>query len=281
MNLARWKPIHKTRRNLRSLAWALRNVRNRGRIRREVLRADGPIGDLSRYERRVTSQNGEDGILEALFAALGPGTRTFVEFGAGRRCNALRLASEEGWTGLWMDARGGWEGAPLPVRSEFVTAENVESLFDRYDVPAEPDLLSIDIDGNDYWVWRAIRTRRPRVVLVEQNAALGPEQSLVVPYGPAFEWDGTDWFGASLAALARLGRSKGYGLVGSDASGTNAFFVRSDLLAPRLREAPAAAAWRAPRWSAKCPWPCDDRPRTEVGQDGEPTGRLLVASRSS
>lgn len=270
MAAKRWRPRRKLARLARSIAWTMRNARNGARIRHELLAGTEAIGDLARYERRFTSQNGEDGVLAALFAVLGRGAGSFVEFGAGRRCNALRLACRDGWTGLWMDPGGAWPDAPLPVHREFVTAENVEALFDRYAVPERPDLLSLDIDGNDWWVWRAIRSRRPRVVVIEQNSALGATASLTIPYDPAFRWSGSDYFGASLLALERLGRAKGYALVGSESSGTNAFFVDRELLGSRLSEISVASAWRAPRLSAGARWPAEDRPRVEVGADGEP-----------
>jgi hypothetical protein len=89
--------------------------------------------------------------------------------------------------------------------------------------------LSIDIDRNDYWVWKAIEVVRPRVVVIEYNAALRPPLSLVVPYDPRAMWNGTNYFGASLEAMVRLGREKGYRLVGCSFSGGNAFFVRNDV----------------------------------------------------
>jgi hypothetical protein len=272
--------FRKIQRNIRHVRWAFRNLRNGRRIRRELAEGGARLSDAGRYERRYTSQNGEDGILEAIFAVLGPRVGGgFVEFGAGRRCNALRLVSQFGFSGLWMDPRGAWAGAPLPVVTEFVTAENVESLFDRHGVPHRPDLLSIDIDGNDYWVWRALRSRRPRVVVIEYNAALGPDQSLTIPYDPGFVWTRTDFYGASLTALTRLARAKGYALVACDSSGTNAFFVDGELLRDRLVEAPVQSTWRPPRLSAGRPWPIDHRPRVEVAADGEPTVRLVPATR--
>jgi len=201
-----------------------------------------PIADLAPFEKRYSSQNGEDGILEALFAAIGTTNRSFVEFGVedGSVCNTRRLR-ERGWSGLQMDPRD----PPAPgVSREFVTAENIESLLDKHGVPAEPDLLSIDVDGNDWWIWKAIVSRRPRVVAIEYNAGLRPPESRTIAYDPAFRWDGTDYFGASLAALASLGREKGYALAGCDSRGVNAFFVRGDLYAGRFVPRSVAECWR-------------------------------------
>jgi len=116
------------------------------------------------------------------------------------------------------------------VKREFITAENIEELFRKYAVPPEFDLLSIDIDGNDYWVWKTITGYRPRVVVIEYNAGAGQEKSVTIPYDPAFVWDGTDYQGASLRALERLGKEKGYTLIGTDRNGVNAFFVLQNLV---------------------------------------------------
>jgi len=187
-----------------------------------------PIADITRYERKFSSQNGEDGILEAIFTVIGTTRKYFVEFGAasGRECNTARLA-QHGWTGLLMDAAPPPPDAPVPIRREFITAENINALFEKYNVPPAFDLLSIDIDGNDYWVWKSITAYRPRVVIIEYNASVPPTESRVMPYDPNFRWSGTDYFGASLLALTTLGSAKGYTLVGCDSSGTNAFFVDS------------------------------------------------------
>jgi hypothetical protein len=129
------------------------------------------------------------------------------------------------------------------VSREFVTAENIETLLDKHGVPREFDLLSIDVDGNDFWIWKAIG-RRPRVVVVEYNAAFGPGDSRAIVYDRDFRWDGTEYFGASLLALARLGREKGYDLVACDSRGVNAFFVRADAAAGRFETRPIERIYR-------------------------------------
>lgn len=218
-----------------------------------------PLRDLSFYQRRMPfierreySQNGEDGIIAAIFAKIGTTNTYCVEFGVedGLQCNCRYLLKHQGWTGLLMDG-GEWpttiqrqkqnneqQTFPLPtgegqgegVYQEFITAENIESLFQKYDVPPEFDLLSIDIDGNDYWVWQAITNFHPRVVIIEYNANKGPDVSVTIPYDPTFRWDGSDYQGASLKALESLGRIKGYTLVATDRNGVNAFFVLDALV---------------------------------------------------
>jgi hypothetical protein len=106
---------------------------------------------------------------------------------------------------------------------------NVESLFGSAAVPEEPDVLSIDVDGNDYWIWSAIDRYRPRVVVIEYNGDLAPGSEQVMPYTPGFRWDHSSGYGASLGALEALAAEKGYVLVHTESAGVNAFFVRSEL----------------------------------------------------
>jgi hypothetical protein len=127
-----------------------------------------------------------------------------------------------------------------------ITPDNVESVFDRLGVPESFDVLSIDIDGRDYWVWRAIERYRPRVVVIEYNAHLGTEP-LTMPLEVDRAWDGSDYFGASIGALAGLASEKGYQLVHCDLSGVNAFFVRRDLTGDRFLD-PDEVVLRAPNY---------------------------------
>lgn len=181
-------------------------------------------------ERREYSQNGEDGIIAAIFTMIGTTNKYYVEFGVedGIECNTRYLSKHKGWKGLLMD--GSHSNPAFNLHQEFITAENIEQLFEKYDVPKEFDLLSIDIDGNDYWIWKAIQNYRPRVVIMEYNACIPYEPARTVPYDPAFQWDKTDYYGASLSALFAIAREKGYALVGTDPNGVNAFFVRDDLV---------------------------------------------------
>jgi hypothetical protein len=217
------------------LRWMCRNLVGGWRARRELRGTDGQILDLTAYERRIRSQNGEDGIIDAIFGLIGTTDRYFVEFGValGWRCNTAYLAHRRGWQGLMMDGQVTSRSAP-EVREEFITAENIEGLFEKHGVPRVFDLLSIDIDGNDYWVWEAIKHYEPRVVIVEYNATIPPTESCTIPYDPEFVWDRSSFCGASLLALARLGASKGYRLVCCDSSGTNAFFILESLCPSRL-----------------------------------------------
>lgn len=219
-------------RRARKLAvWLWRGMRAKVLLAR-YRRTGQPVPDVSTFarrptprDRRVYSQNGEDGILAAIFAVIGTTNRYFVEFGVedGVQCNTRHLTRHGRWSGLLMD--GAEPALGSNVRRAFVTAENVEALFATYGVPARFDLLSIDIDGNDYWVWKAISKYRPRVTVIEYNSSRPPLPAVSVPYDPLHVWDHTAWFGASLGALEKLGREKGYKLIATDPNGVNAFFV--------------------------------------------------------
>ncbi len=204
---------------------------------------------LNRYELKVCSQSGEDGIIAEIFRRVGTASRYFVEFGAADGFeNNTALLVRQGWSGLWIDgdtqavnrARALFASeiaaGKLTVLDEFITAENIEDLFRRGNVPEEFDLLSIDIDRNDYHVWEKITHYRPRVAVVEYNAGIPPTMSWVIPYDP--KGYGRNPFGsgngASLKALEELGAKKGYKLVGCNLCGVNGFFVRNDLVGERF-----------------------------------------------
>ena len=208
---------------------------------------------LLRHGFKVYSQHDEDGIVQEIFRRIGTATRTFVEFGVetGIECNTVKLLIE-GWRGLWIEANAQackaitsnfdpfLKDKRLTLLQSLVTAENINTLIRSGDLNGEIDLLGIDIDFNDYWVWKAIEVVNPRVVVIEYNAGLRPPMSLTVPYQPNHAGGGTNFFGASLEALVRLGRRKGYRIVSCNISGSNAFFVRENLCADHFIE-PATA----------------------------------------
>ena len=217
---------------------------------------------LLRHGFKTYSQNDEDGIIQEIFRRIGSGDRRFVEFGVqtGFECNTAKLLVE-GWSGLWMEAnapsasriRGHFasflESGNLQLIEAIVTAENINTLLAGAGFAGSIDLLCIDIDFNDYWVWKAIDTARPRVVAIEYNASLRPPLSLVVPYAPTYAWSGGNYFGASLEALVRLARAKGYRIVGCNFAGVNAFFVREDLCGDLFLEpATAEEHYEPPRY---------------------------------
>jgi hypothetical protein len=197
--------------------------------------------DLTAHELRVFSQNGEDGVLAEIFNRIGVGQRWFVEFGVqdGSEGTTVFLAQVMGWSGAFLEADSetyaGLErrfSANPRVRTQHAAVEpdNIESLFADLAVPEEPDVVSIDVDGNDYWIWQALQRFRPRVVVIEYNGDLDPASSLIMPYTRGYRWDHSSGYGASLGALEALGHDKGYTLVHTELAGVNAFFVRSDLV---------------------------------------------------
>lgn len=188
--------------------------------------------DLSLSERRVYSQNGEDGVLEKIFELTGVTNKYYIEFGAYdgiTASNIHNLRTNYGWFGLQLD--GGFENHELNLKQEFLTAENVLDLFEKYQVPEEFDLISIDIDFNDFYLWNTICEKyHPRVIVIEYNATHLPDEDKVVVYHPQFSGDGCNYFGASIKAFYNLGRSKGYSLVYADKGGVNLFFIRDDVI---------------------------------------------------
>jgi len=197
---------------------------------------------INAYERKVYSQNGEDGILRELFRRIGNGSRYFVEFGVedGLECNTAFLSRAFGWSGLLIEGNPdkfallerNYEKYPRVKRLQsFITCENIVQLFEQAGVPKQFDLLSIDIDGNDYWIWETLADYKPRVAVIEYNATRPPPERWVMRYNPGHRWQHNGYMGASLCSLEALGKRLGYRLVGTDKKGINAFFVRSDLIA--------------------------------------------------
>ena len=221
-----------------------------GRIEaRQLQRSKRP--GLQGNEFRVFSQWGEDGIIQHLVRELELGRSVFVEFGVEvyLESNTLFILCNDNWSGLVIDGSEQniqfikndpiyWRHN-LKAECSFITAENINDLISRNGVAGEIGLLSVDIDGNDYWVWKAINVVKPIIVVAEYNARFGPTQSVTTPYDSAFVRSKAHhsliYYGASLAALCSLGREKGYTLVGCNSAGNNAFFVRADKLPSTLR----------------------------------------------
>ena len=169
------------------------------------------------------------------------------------------------------------ENRSINLHKEFITAENIESLFKKHAVPKELDLLSIDIDGNDYWVWKAIENYAPRVVIIEYNACIPYEPAVTIPYKTDFIWDKTDYYGASLSALVQLGKEKGYTLVATDGRGVNAFFVQEQLLSGNFAPLPIEKLYHPPSFKGKKGHghPADTQSRPWINVDST---KKLIAS---
>jgi len=209
--------------------------------------------NLRNFEDKVFSQNGEDGILKEIFRRIGTTDKFFVEFGMedGDECNGRFLLEKEGWSGLWMDgspenidrALKKFSAFPIRGRSAFITRENIAQIFSDENIPKEFDLLVIDIDGNDFWVWETLTSYRPRVAVIEYNARYVPPKTWVMPYAADHVFDGTSHFGASLSSFVTLGKRLEYTLVACDSMGVNAFFVRNDLLNDRFSHVKGGAKY--------------------------------------
>ncbi|MCZ7647414.1 MAG: hypothetical protein M5U26_19515 [Planctomycetota bacterium] len=213
--------------------------------------------EADRQAYGVHSQGGEDGLLLHLLSAVGAPRKSFVEIGIqdGLECNTANLAFHFGWRGVMFEGGEAYARAArknlsrcrgVRVKQAFVTAENVNALFDETGADREADVFSLDIDGNDYWIWKALEDFRPRVAVVEYNPFFGAEAAVSIPYDPGFVYRSDrprGYFGASLQAFVKLGASKGYALAGGSSQVSNAFFVRRELLKEPLREVEAGAVF--------------------------------------
>jgi hypothetical protein len=219
---------------------------------------------LARFGYKAYSQSDEDGIIAEIFNRIGTETQIFFEFGVGDGLanNTVNLLID-GWSGFWIDGstefiekirdKHRWyiEKGRLNVLSALITKDSINKQIVQMDIPHSIDLLSIDIDGNDYWIWEAIDSISPRVIVIEYNSTHRPPTSVVMEYGETNQWNGTNYFGASLNALVKLGQSKGYSLVGCNFTGVNAFFVRNDLLGDHfLAPFTAETHYEPPRYTA-------------------------------
>ncbi len=207
---------------------------------------------LSASEFKAFSQMGEDGIIQFLIRHVPIKHKTFVEFGVQdyRESNTRFLLKQNQWKELVIDSNSdsiefirrdelSWQHN-LTAVCAFITAENINDLLQEHGYTGEIGLLSIDIDGNDYWVWNAISVVSPAIVVIEYNFRFGVEKAVTIPYQPNFTRLSAHpsgiYFGASLKALCRLAEKKGYAFVGCTSAGTNAFFVRRDLKPDTVRE---------------------------------------------
>jgi hypothetical protein len=213
----------------------------RGELGRLQARFASEDPDIHVAEFTAFSQFGEDGILQWLLKRVDVAP-TFVELGSAdySESNTRFLAQVFGWRGLIVDgsaanvqaAREQWwfERRDVQAIAAFVSVESASDLMSA--APSPLGLLTIDLDGMDYWIWRSLDVS-PTIVMIEYNARFGPTQSVTVPYDPTFERSKAHhshvYFGASIEALRRLGASKGYSLVACSESGVNAFFVRTEI----------------------------------------------------
>jgi hypothetical protein len=229
--------------------------------------------DVNDAEFCAFSQWGEDGIIQYLISRVPVAERSFVEFGVGdySESNTRFLLMHDNWRGLIMDGgshhiafarRSGlaWKHDLTAIQA-FVTRENIDGLLSAQGFAGDIGLLSIDIDGNDYWVLEACTVVQPRILVVEYNSLFGATRAVTVPYDPNFSRMRAHhsglYAGASLPAIVAAAVRKGYRFVASNRAGNNAFFVRSDI-AGDLRSIEPQAGYVASRFR----------------ESRDPTGRL-------
>ena len=174
---------------------------------------------------------------------------TFIEIGVqdSIECNSTNLLLNLNWIGAQFEGckesyndgkkflkENGIKNNQCKLLNEFINAENINSLIKKTGIIGEIDFFSLDIDGNDYWVWKNINIIKPRLVVLEYNSSFGEDDPLTISYNPDFIWDNKNekrfFYGASLKALEKLSKKKGYDLICVDSKGVNAFFVRKDLM---------------------------------------------------
>ena len=212
---------------------------------------------------KVFSQHEEDGLLLFILSALEACPEVFVDIGAcdGINSNCANLAVNMGWHGLFVDAdavaieRGSYFYKKIPdpwtykpvFQCKKVTAENINAIITQSGISGTIGLLSIDIDGNDYWIWKALESIDPLVVIVEANVEMGL-RDLVVPYDAGFSHADRHpvYHGASVNAFIRLGKEKNYRLVGANRYGHNLLFVKNGFGEQALPEVDAAAVLQHP-----------------------------------
>jgi hypothetical protein len=218
---------------------------NIGQLQAEFNNQKANIKNLSEVEFQIFSQGGEDGILQYLIGKLNIQDKTFIEFGVENytEANTRFLFLKDNWSGYVID------GSPehinyidhnlaatgeLYLKNAFITKDNINELLRWPKFNREVGILSIDIDGNDYWVWQAIDTINPIIVVAEYNSLFGVNTFWSVPYDPSFvrnrKHSSQMYYGASLQALCFLSKQKGYSFIGCNSRGNNAFFLRNDMV---------------------------------------------------
>lgn len=212
------------------------------------MKAGGALARIADAEFKVFSQFGDDGIIQYLIHQIGipQDKQIFIEFGVQnyQESNTRFLLMNDNWRGLILD--GDKDNMDYVIQSTdywrydltavaaFIDRDNVNDLFLQHGFSGEIGLLSVDIDGNDYWVWERIEAVSPMIVVAEYNSLFGAQHAVTIPYDPTFQRSHAHYsnlyWGASLKALCLLAERKGYAFVGSNSAGNNAYFVRFDKL---------------------------------------------------
>lgn len=204
--------------------------------------------NLKEFEIQGFSQFGEDGLIRYLTDNLDISKNVFVELGVENYEEAnTRMLLEYNWTGLVVEGNKEYcehileqeyvYKNSLKCENSFITKENINSLIKKNNIVGQIGLLSIDLDGNDYWIWNEINIIDPDIVVIEYNSRFG-DNSVTIPYEPLFERGKKlhkVYYGASLKALIKLGKKKGYSIICTNSNGNNAFFVKNSLLNEKVK----------------------------------------------
>jgi len=198
---------------------------------------------------KVYSQFDEDGILLYIFSLIGFTNRRVIELcaGSGEECNTANLIINHACHGILFDGneknvasakkffannKATWLFPPI-CKYAWITKDNVNHLIKEEDFSGEIDFLSLDIDGNDYWIWEAINIVSPRVFVCEAHNICPDDMAITIPYKEDFVYLAKDNFheefrSASPLAMINLSKKKGYRLIGAHKYGFNLFFMRDD-----------------------------------------------------
>ena len=211
-----------------------------------LLYSDEIRKDIRKSEFKVYSQWGDDGIINYLINYLDIQKKEFIEFGVESywEANTRFLLVNDNWRGLIIDGSErnieavkqediSWQ-FDLTAVCSFVNAENINDTISKYGFTGDIGLLHIDIDGNDYWVWKAIQVVQPIIVILEYNSVFGVTNPWTIPYNPKFNRTEAHfsnlYFGTSILSAYDLASTKGYDFIGCNSNGNNAYFVRRDKL---------------------------------------------------
>ncbi len=211
-------------------------------VAKTLARYSASAKNIREAEFKVFSQWGDDGIIQYLIQNIKIENKTFIEFGVENftEANTRFLLINDNWSGLVMDGSEkninyitkdeiSWRH-DLKAKSAFITAENINALILNEGISGNIGLLHIDIDGNDYWVWKNITAVGADIVIVEYNSVFGDERAITIPYDPDFVRTKAHYsnlyYGTSLLSLCDLAEEKGYSFVGCNSAGNNAYFVK-------------------------------------------------------
>jgi hypothetical protein len=198
--------------------------------------------ELSRFATKGYSQLGEEGMIAEILRRLKIDNGWFVEFGAldGKSLSNTYALAERGWSGVYIEGSlqrfirlcfNMLGKRNLHLVKKYVSCEkpdDLNTILGKIAVPKDFDVLSLDVDGNDYWILKSLTAFTPKLVIIEYNSNFEPDQKKTIEYDPNFRWGWDNYFGASAGALNQLAKEKGYTLIAFTA--LNLFFLKNDLM---------------------------------------------------